>query len=261
MTDTLVSTNQTKIALQQGHTVLGTMLSEVRSVGIIQVLKNCGFDFVIIDNEHGPFNIETIADLSQMCQLIGVTPIVRVPDLLYPHLAQSLDVGAQAIMLPRITSPDQVHSAIDMIKYPPMGSRGNAMNRAHSKFMGGDVPQFLEATNEMTMLVAQIETQSALESVDEIAAIEGVDVIFIGPNDLAISLGVAGQFTSPTLMDACQRVIDAGKRHNTTVAIQVPDAETGLRWKRAGIPMISITSEIGFLTAAAKSSTAAVREG
>lgn len=261
MTNPLVAPNLTKLALQKGETVIGTMLTEVRSPGIAQVLKNSGFDFVIIDNEHGPFNQETIADLSRMFVLLGVTPIVRVPDLLYPHLCVSLDSGAQAIMLPRITHPDQVRTAVDMMKYPPMGHRGNAMNRSHSKFMVGDIPQFIDDMNEATMLVAQIETQESLDAVDEIASIDGVDVVFIGPNDLAISMGIPGQFTSPRLMDACQAVIDAGKKHNTAVAIQVPNAETGIRWKEAGIHMISITSEMGFLAAAAQSATSAVREG
>lgn len=259
MTNPLVTPNETKLALQEGKTVLGTMLTEVRSSGIVQVLKNCDFDFVIIDNEHGPFNQETIGDLSRMCQLMGVTPIVRVPDLLYPHLCVSLDSGAQGIMLPRITNPDQVRTAVDMMKYPPMGHRGNAMNRSHSKFMVGDLPQFIEDMNEATMLVAQIEDKGALDTVDEIASIEGVDVLFIGPNDLAISLGIPGEFTSPILMDAHQKVIEAGEKHGVAVAIQVPNAEAGIRWKKEGIQMISITSEIGFLTEAASASTAAVR--
>ena len=206
MTNPLVTPNQTKIALQNGEMVLGTMLTECRSTGIVQVLKNCSFDFVIIDNEHGPFNQETIADLSRMCQLVGITPIVRVPDLLYPHLCVSLDSGAQAIMLPRITTPDQVRTAVDMMKYPPMGHRGNAMNRSHTKFMVGDLPQFIEDMNEATMLVAQIETAESLETVDEIASIDGVDVIFIGPNDLAISLGIPGQFDSPMVFVATKMI-------------------------------------------------------
>lgn len=259
MTNQLVTPNHTKLALQRGETVLGTMLTEVRSPVIAQVLKNCDFDFVIIDNEHGPFNQETIADISRMCQLLGVTPIVRVPDLLYPNLCVSLDSAAQAIMLPRITNPEQVKTAVDMIKYPPLGSRGNAMNRSHSKFLVGDIPQFIDDMNEATMLVAQIETKASLDAVDEIASIDGVDVLFIGPNDLAISLGIPGQFTSPMLMEAHNKVIEAGKKHNVAVAIQVPNAEAGIRWKNEGIQMISITSEIGFMTEAAKSATSAVR--
>lgn len=260
MTNPIVTPNQTKLALQRGETVLGTMLTEVRSPVIAQVLKNSGFDFVIIDNEHGPFNQETIADISRMCQLLGVTPIVRVPDLLYPHLCVSLDSAAQAIMLPRITNPDQVRTAVDMMKYPPMGSRGNAMMRSHSKFLVGDIPQFIEDMNDATMLVAQIEDKGALETVDEIASIDGVDALFIGPNDLAISLGIPGQFTSPILMDAHQKVIEAGKKHNVAVAIQVPNAEAGIRWKKEGIQMISVTSEIGFLQNAALAATTAVKE-
>lgn len=260
MNNPLITPNKTKVALQNGDVVLGTMLSEVRSPAIVQVFVNCGFDFIIIDNEHGSFTIETISSLSLTCQHLGVTPIIRIPDLAYPYLAQSLDAGAQAIMLPRITSSDQVRTAVDMMKYPPMGSRGNAMNRAHSKFMSGDIPQFIADMNATTMLVAQIESAGALEAVDEIASIPGVDVIFIGPNDLAISLGIPGEFGSPRLAEAIQKVIDAGKRHDTSVAIQVPNADAGLRWKREGIQMISITSEMGFLTEAARAATAAVRE-
>ena len=121
MTEAIIASTRVKHALREGKLVLGTMVAEIRQAAIMQLLANAGFDFCIIDNEHGPFNIETIADLSRAARYYGVTPIVRVPDLAYPYLAQSLDVGAQAVMLPRVTNVEQVRQAAQIIKYPPVG--------------------------------------------------------------------------------------------------------------------------------------------
>ncbi len=115
--NSIIAPNRIKHALRDGQSVVGTMLAEIRQPAVIQLLANAGFDFVIIDNEHGPFNIETIADLSRTAKYLGLTPLVRVPDLAYPHIAQSLDVGAQGIMLPRVYNAQQVREAVQIMKY------------------------------------------------------------------------------------------------------------------------------------------------
>ena len=108
MPNSIITPNLMKQALQNGQSVIGTMVAEIRQPSVMQLLKNAGFDVAIIDNEHGPFNIETIADLSRTARYVGLTPIVRVPDLAYPYIAQALDAGAQGIMLPRVYTADQV---------------------------------------------------------------------------------------------------------------------------------------------------------
>ena len=260
MTASLIAPNRTREALADGKAVLGTMLAELRQPAVMQLLVNAGFDFVIIDNEHGPFNIETIADLSRTAVYLGLTPIVRVPAIDYPYIAQALDGGAQGIMAPRILTVEQVVQVVNTVKYPPVGQRGCAMSRGHTRFRGGPVSQAMADANLESLVVIQIETVDAVEAIDEIVAMAGVDVAFIGPNDLSIALGVAGQMTSPVLMAVIEKVIDACARQGVVAAIQMNDLPLAAQWASRGIRMLSYSSEIGLLTSAGASATHTLRE-
>ncbi len=255
-----IAPNRIKASLRNGQAVLGTMLAEIRQPAVMQLLVNGGFDFVIIDNEHGPFNIETIADLSRTAVYLGLTPIVRVPDIDYPYIAQSLDAGAQGIMAPRISTVEQVHKVVQTVKYPPVGQRGSALGRGHTGFRGGAVSEIMAQANQETMVVIQIETPGALESIDEIVAVAGVDAAFIGPNDLSIALGVPGQMTSPVLIAAIEKVMDACARHGVTAAIQMNDMKLALHWAGRGIKMLSYSAEVAILSSASLTATNALRE-
>ena len=213
MPDSIIEHNRIKQALQSGQSVVGTMVVEIRQPAVMQLLANAGFDFVIIDNEHGPFNIETIAELSRAAIYVGLTPIVRIPDLAYPYVAQSLDSGAQGIMQPRVYDATQVRQAVEMMKYPPLGRRGSALSRGYTRFRSGSTAAAMEAANQETILFVQIETREAIDNIDEILAIPGVDVAFVGPNDLSIALGVPGQLDAPEMRDALNEVVGACARH------------------------------------------------
>ncbi len=259
MDNRLIAPNRTRRALAEGRAVLGTMVAEIRQPAIMQLLVNGGFDFAIIDNEHGPFNIETIADLSRTAVALGITPIVRVPDIAYPYIAQALDAGAQGIMAPRIYTAAQTKQVVDTVKYPPVGQRGSAMNRGQTTFRGGNVIEMMEEANQESLVIIQVETAAALESIDEIVSVPGVDVAFIGPNDLSIALGVPGQTTSSVLVDAIERVMDACVRHNVTAAIQMNDMKLALHWAKQGFRMLSYSAETSLLTSAALTATASLR--
>jgi 2-keto-3-deoxy-L-rhamnonate aldolase RhmA len=259
MSTLVIPDSRIKPALTAGKLLIGTMVAEVRQPSIMQLLANAGFDYVIIDNEHGAFSVESIADLSRMARLLEITPIVRVPDLAYPYLAQSLDGGAQGIMLPRVTHADQVHAALEIMKYPPVGKRGCAMGRGHTAFRAGPVGENMAQANRASLLVVQVETVESVEQVDALAAIPGVDVLFVGPNDLSIALGVAGQQAAPVLEEAIGKVVAACRRHGVTPAIQANDLAFGTKWIERGMRMISYSSEIGLLVAAAKSGIETLR--
>jgi 2-keto-3-deoxy-L-rhamnonate aldolase RhmA len=259
MDNRLIAPNRTRRALAEGRAVLGTMVAEIRQPAIMQLLVNGGFDFAIIDNEHGPFNIETIADLSRTAVALGITPIVRVPDIAYPYIAQALDAGAQGIMAPRIYTAAQTKQVVDTVKYPPVGQRGSAMNRGQTTFRGGNVIEMMEEANQESLVIIQVETAAALESIDEIVSVPGVDVAFIGPNDLSIALGVPGQTTSSVLVDAIERVMDACVRHGVTAAIQMNDMKLALHWAEQGFRMMSYSAETGLLISAALTATASLR--
>jgi 2-dehydro-3-deoxyglucarate aldolase/4-hydroxy-2-oxoheptanedioate aldolase len=255
----VIPDNRAKAALGASRLLVGTMLAELRQISAMQLLANAGFDFVIIDNEHGAFSIETIADLSRTARILGVTPFVRVPDLAYPYLAQALDGGAQGIMLPRVTGPEQVHAALEIVKYPPLGKRGCAFNRGHTDFRPGPLAENMAKANDETMLLIQVETRGALESLDAIAAIPGVDVLFIGPTDLSIALDVPGQPDSPPMVEAVEQVLAACTRQGIATAIQANDLNYAKHWAARGMQMISYSSETGLLVSAGAAGVQAIR--
>ena len=250
MSTSIIAPNKIKQALQNGQSVVGTMVVEFRQPAVVQLLANAGFDFFIIDNEHGSFTNETIADLSRAGLYLGITPLVRVPDLAYPYLAQSLDGGAQGIMLPRVYGPEQVHQALAMMKFPPQGQRGNALSRGYTFFKSGSPAQAMAQANQETILIVQIETKESVEQIEEIVTIPGVDIALVGPNDLGISLGVAGQLDSPVLHEAIEKVRMACEKHGVYPAIHINDLNKAVYWAEKGMRVLSTNSETGLMVQA-----------
>jgi len=258
MTQPIIITNRAKKALRAGQSAIGTMVVEIRQASVMQLLANAGFDFVIIDNEHGPFSIETIADLCRSARQVGLTPIVRVADWSYPDLAQPLDAGAQGLMIPRITNAEQVRKIVKMVKYPPAGRRGSAQARGYTAFKTGSVSEVMAAVNEETLLVIQVETREATQNLDEIAGVEGVDVLLVGPNDLSIALGVPGKMDDPFFVETIQQVIKTCNAHRVFPALHINDVGLAVRWAQQGMRMISISSEIGFIVKAGSEARQAI---
>jgi 2-dehydro-3-deoxyglucarate aldolase/4-hydroxy-2-oxoheptanedioate aldolase len=256
----IIPPNRIKRALRNGQAVIGTMIVEFRQPSVVQLLANAGFDFFIIDNEHGPFTIETIADLTRAAVYMGLTPLVRVPELTYAYIAQSLDAGAQGIMAPRISTAAQVRDVVQMMKYPPVGLRGNALSRGYTQFKSGPVAEVMTQVNEETLLIVQVEMREAVENIDEIVSTPGVDVALIGPNDLSIALGVPGQQNHPTVQAAIQKTMAACQRHGVAPGIHMNDLSLAVHWAKQGMRLVSSNAEIGLLVRAGQEVTKAIGE-
>lgn len=260
MSNTIVPATRIREKLAQGQLVVGTMLVELRQPSIMTLLASAGFDFVLIDNEHGPFSVETIADLSRAARAAGVTPVVRIPELTYAQVTQALDGGAQGIMLPRVTARAQVEECVGFMKYPPVGRRGAVLARGHTGFLGGPLAETLEGFNRETFLIVQIETAAAVEHLDEILSVPGVDAALIGPTDLSLSLGVPGRMDDPMLQAAIERTMAACTAHSVVPAIHTNDVAMTSRWAARGMRLVSINSEAGLLVAGARTAVAAIRQ-
>jgi 2-dehydro-3-deoxyglucarate aldolase/4-hydroxy-2-oxoheptanedioate aldolase len=255
----IIPSNRLKAHLAQGHLAVGTMVAELRQVSVMQALANSGFDWAIIDNEHGVFTNESIADLSRAARLVGVTPIVRVPTLSYEQIAQALDGGAQGVMLPRVTSAEEVRGAVAVVKYPPEGRRGSALGRGHTNFQSGDVGQVMADANRESFVIVQIETEEALANLDQILAVPGVDAALIGPNDLAIALGVTGKMRDPVLVAAIEKTMAACIKQRVYPAIHTNDIALTTEWAKKGMRLVSISSEMGHLQKAGKEAVDQIR--
>jgi 2-keto-3-deoxy-L-rhamnonate aldolase RhmA len=260
MTPSIVPQNRLKKILNEGQPAFGTMLVELRQPSVMQLLANTGFDFVIIDCEHGPFSIETIAELSRSARQFNVTPIVRVPEITYAALTQPLDAGAQGIMIPRVTSEEQVTQALQYMKYPPLGRRGSVLSRGHTQFKSGNVQETLQALNEESMLIVQIETTGAMQRLDAILSVEGIDVALVGPTDLSVAFGRHGDFQHSEIQSAIETVVERCQKVGIIPAIHMNDLEQALFWAQRGMQMLSYNSEIGMLTMMGMQALASLRK-
>src|ERR1041385_6744174 len=260
MPESIVPANRIRAKLAEGKTVVGTMLVELRQPSVMTLLVAAGLDFVLIDNEHGPFSVETIADLSRAARDAGITPIVRIPELTYAHVTQALDGGAQGIMLPRVTEPGQVELCVACMKYVPQGRRGAVLARGHTAFRGGPLADTLAAMNRENFLIIQIETAEALSRLDELLAVPGVDAALIGPTDLSVALGVAGQMDSPKLVQAVEKTLAACQAHGIIPAIHTNDTAMTAGWAKRGMRLVSINSEVGPLMAGVRAAVTEIRK-
>ncbi|MEO8496831.1 MAG: aldolase/citrate lyase family protein [Planctomycetota bacterium] len=207
-------TNQVKQAIQAGQVSLGTFIFEFSTTGIGRIAAEAGAEFVIFDMEHTGWSVETIRMLIASSRSVNAVPFVRVPATQYHFMARVLDMGAMGIMLPMVESVEQAQLIVDSCKYPPLGRRGAAFTISHDDYTGGDVLTKIREANEHTLLIAQIETTAGLDNVEQIAQVDGIDVLWIGQYDLSSSLGIPGQFDHPDFLSAVVQVVAAANAHN-----------------------------------------------
>ncbi len=256
----MLKTNRVKEALKRGEPMLGTMMSEVRSPGFIWMLANVGFDYVFIDMEHGTYDLSTVSDMIKVARLAGIVPLVRVPDLAYNLVAAALDAGAMGIMLPRVETRDQAEKLVSFMKYPPMGVRGGTSGRGHTDYANAGPQELVRHMNENTLVILQIERKRAIENLDELFSVPGVDVGLMGPFDLTISLEQESP-NDPAVNEATQKVVDAGKRHNVATGTHVADPSVVLSWYERGMTMLTCNSDLGFFNVGAQQTLSALRKG
>ena len=202
--------NQLKKELINNEKPLG-LFFDTASVSIMECLGRTGFDFVIIDNEHSPIEAESSADFIRAAELSGLTPLCRVRETSRPAILKLLDVGAQGLIVPNVHSPEQVQEIIKFAKYYPVGERGFCPTRKDGWGFDipGAVPDVMSHFNDETLLIPQCETMGALNAIEEIAALDGVDGIFVGPYDLSIAMGLPGEFDHPDFAAAVDRIVRA----------------------------------------------------
>jgi 4-hydroxy-2-oxoheptanedioate aldolase len=204
--------NPFKSALLQGKQQLGLWCT-INDTSIAEMLANCGFDWLMFDTEHSALDPLTVLPLLQAVAPYPVHPIVRPTSLNPAEIKKLLDLGAQTLLVPYVQNAEEARLAADAVAYPPGGIRGVAGMTRASRY--GAVPQYHQRAREQICLIVQVETRSALDDLDNILAVPGVDAVFIGPSDLGASLGYPGEPSHPVVKEACldavRRIRAAGK--------------------------------------------------
>lgn len=192
--------NRLRKRLIAGETSIGCWIHMCSSIGA-EVIGLAGFDVIIIDHEHGPSDYLNTISLMQAVSATGATPIMRVPwnDPIY--IKRALDIGAQGIIIPSVDTAEQARAAVAACRYPPAGIRGSAYGLVRASDYGLQAEQYINDLPEGILVMCQVESKTAVENIDEILAVEGVDVFFMGPIDMSASMGIMGQTDDPRLIE------------------------------------------------------------
>ena len=223
------------------RTTFGTFF-ELGGRGAMESLSRSGLDYVIIDTEHGCFSEETTADYILAAERGGLLPYVRIGDIRRPYVLRMLDIGARGLIIPNIRSVDQVLELVSHAKFPPVGNRGYCPTRTTGWGVdewSKDVFSYMEECNRRCKLIPQCETREALDRIEEIAAIPGVDGIFVGPCDLSIALGIPLQFDNPVLISAVERILKACQDNGKESVIFAANMKDAVKWANKGYDSIA----------------------
>jgi 2-dehydro-3-deoxyglucarate aldolase/4-hydroxy-2-oxoheptanedioate aldolase len=251
-----MQSNWVKAALKEGKRVYGSEVSRLRSPEVPQLYAAAGLDFVFIDMEHTAFNLETVADMIRSARAAGIVPLVRVPQAEYVWVARVLDQGARGIIVPRVNTARQAADVVSWMRYPPQGIRGFACTAAQTDHSPMTPEAFIAANHSETLCVIQVERGEALDNLEEMLAVSGVDVACLGYMDLSVDLGIPGQLEHPTMVHAVERLIAVADAHGVAPGIIHPRIDVITRWMAAGMRFISHATEFQLLQEAA---AAAVR--
>jgi 4-hydroxy-2-oxoheptanedioate aldolase len=215
----------------------------------VEIAGLAGFDWLLIDHEHGPGGEDTMLHQLQAAAATPAFPIVRIAENDTARFKRALDMGALGVMVPYVSTADEARAAVAAMRYPPHGVRGVAKFNRGAGF-GGDFEEYYLHAHERLVTVIQIETPQAVENIDAIAAVDGVDVLFVGPTDLSYNMGIRDQLESATFTAALRKVADAAKRHGKAAGILVH--------QNALVPKVR---ELGYTFTALGSDGGAVRAG
>ena len=236
--------NRFKRALAAGESQIGLWCS-LSSHYSIEIVAGAGFAWLLLDTEHSPNDLESLLTQLQAAAAYPSSPVVRVPWNDTVTIKRVLDIGAQSLLIPYVQNPEEARAAVSAMRYPPGGVRGVAGTTRATRF--GRVKDYAKRAHEELCLLVQLETQQALRHIEAIAAIEGIDGIFIGPADLHASMGYAGEVANasvlPLIEDALRRIRSAGK----APGILVGDAELAKRCIEAGSLFTAVGVDVAIL--------------
>ncbi|MBX6373985.1 MAG: aldolase [Acetobacteraceae bacterium] len=248
--------------LAAGEVAVSMAVRLVESVEIAQIAKTCGYDSLYIDIEHCSMSLHQTGQICVAALGAGITPFVRVPSLAPEWVSRVLDAGAMGVIAPHVRSAEEARAVVAAAKFPPFGHRSVGAGLPQLRFRSYPLVESRRLLNERTTVLTMIESPEGLEHVEEIAAVDGVDILFIGTNDLCAELGIDGQFEHPLVREAYERTIAAARRHGKHVGIGGLAGRPKLiaEFVKLGARYVSAGSDLSYLMAAAQERCRLVRE-
>jgi 4-hydroxy-2-oxoheptanedioate aldolase len=221
----------------------GTFLNRGSPV-TVEIAGLAGFDWILIDHEHGPGGEDTLLHQLHAASATPAFPVVRIAQNDTPRFKRVLDMGALGVMVPYVSTAAEARAAVSAMRYPPHGVRGVAKFNRGAGF-GGDFEEYYAHAHERLLTVIQIETTEAINKIDEIAAVDGADVLFVGPTDLSYNMGIRDQLESAQFTEALKRVSDAAVKHGKAAGILVHNNALVPKMRDLGYTFTALGSDGG----------------
>lgn len=233
--------NELKRKLRAGETVVGCFVG-YPSAETVEICGLAGYDFVMIDAEHGPISPESAYHMVLAAEASGTTPLIRVWQNAQPVILRYLDTGAAGVMVPQVNSAEEAAAVVRAAKYHPHGRRGMAGVRAAGFGVRQSLPEYIAEANQETMVIVQVENIRAVEALPEILEVPGIDVLFVGPADLSSSMGFPGQLDHPEVQATIDHVLETARDHDVALAMIAGSAEAANREIARGFRMIGASA-------------------
>ena len=256
-----VNENPVKARMAAGEVALGLNVRVARSGEVGRIAKSSGHDFLFIDMQHALFNVETVGHIANTALGCGVAPLVRVRSCDDANTALLLDNGVTGIVFPDVNSADDARCGVDRAKFPPIGRRSAGGAFPNFDFEPIPVGEATARINDLTLVACMIETREGLENVEEITAVDGVDVVHVGSNDLLLDMGMPGKFGSTEHIATIERVIDACAANGKVAGLGGErDLARQVDFIRKGVKFVTTQTDLRFLQIAATNHTDALRK-
>ena len=253
-------TNTAKNRLESGELALGIGLRQARTADIGKIMKTCGYDWLFIDMEHNSMSIDTAAQISVAAQDAGIAPIVRVPGFQHFHATRALDGGAQGVVVPHVDTAEVAAEMVSNCKYPPVGHRSVTGRLPQINFEAHPQDEVTRSVNNATLVVVMVETPTAVENVETIAAVPGVDSVLVGTNDLCTEMGIPGAVGDARIQEIMERVVAACRAHGKHPGLGgVYEPPLMERYIRMGMRLILCGNDLTMMMAAAQERSARMR--
>lgn len=237
--------------LLSGGNAIGTLMRVIKNPSIAYFAKNNGVDFMLFDCEHSDYSMESLHGIFMMCSALGIEGFLRVPRGTSDYISRALDAGATGVMVPMTETAEQAAEIVKWSRYPKLGVRGFTSSNAHTGYKGLGHMEVIDGGNDRVVTIAQIETGLGVQNAEEIAAVEGIDVLLVGHNDLSVSLGVPGKIHGEEVLGSIRKVIAAAKKHGKVFGLCADPAY--LSNFKEDISLMMVGSDVAFLNAAFKS--------
>ena len=238
-------------AVSRGEVQIGTWINLIRNPAILTLLKAAGLDFARVDMEHSSPSMETLTNMALLARALDFPIVVRPPEANREWITRLLDAGVWNLHCPQVDTPEQAREIVEASRYAPMGSRGMiGVGPGTDYESGGTARERLEHANEQVFVTVMFESGGAFDHLDEIASMNGIDALTLGPTDLAQDLGVYGTPDEEKVIDDLRhRIVEAANKYGKTTAMRVTSPEQARQWIDAGALLLAYSSDVAVLQA------------